>query len=172
MDTLTLLRQEINMTQGQEHDLAKWKLAVTAVLGAVAFGLSKDNTPKYWLLFFVPFVCAYVDLYAYQYQLRILVIAKFFRGCHEERVLQAYEKECEAVRKAHGFDLGIWAGIGSSLCVSTFGPIFYFLRPSLGTIPDTLLVPPAAAGAIWLVGVILIIYLFWDFLRKKREISN
>jgi hypothetical protein len=64
-----------------EHDLAKWKLGVTAALAAAAFGLAGQNSgPNYWLLLIVPFVCAYVDLYAYQYELRIRVIARFLRG--------------------------------------------------------------------------------------------
>ncbi len=53
---LNLLKEEINQTSGMGHDLAKWKLGVTATLGAAAFGLANNGVPNYWLLLFVPFV--------------------------------------------------------------------------------------------------------------------
>src|SRR5437879_5385022 len=125
---LNLLKEEINKTMEAEHDLAKWKLGVTAAMGTAAFGLAKGS-PNYWLLLLVPFVCAYVDLYAYQYQLRIHVIARFLREHAEgDVVLQTYEKECEKWRSQDIFSLGNWAGLGCSLGASVLGPVFYALQ--------------------------------------------
>ena len=163
-----LLKEEINKTQDAEHDLAKWKLGVTAAMGAAAFGLSKDNSPSYWLLFLVPFVCAYVDLYDYQYRLRTLVIAKFLRERAGDPVLAEYEERCTKERHERVFDLGTMAGISSSIGASIFGPVFYFLIPHTG--PDTLLVSPAYALVIWIVGVGLVIGLYANFRRKERKI--
>src|ERR1039458_532731 len=134
-----LLKEEINKTQDAEHDLAKWKLGVTAAMGAAAFGLSKDNSPSYWLLFLVPFVCAYVDLYDYQYRLRTLVIAKFLRERAGDPVLAEYEERCAKERHERVFDLGTMAGISSSIGASIFGPVFYFLKwgSCLSTVDST-----------------------------------
>src|SRR5947209_12059355 len=123
METLLLLKQEINQTMESEHDFAKWKLIVAAGLGGAALGLGKDN-PHYWLLFFVPFACAYIDLHLYQYQERIGVLARFIRnykppvaplpavsvppatpGTPPDTALQEYELTCHRLRGKHVFDL-------------------------------------------------------------------
>jgi uncharacterized membrane protein (GlpM family) len=173
MDSLSLLKQEINKTMESEHDLAKWKLGVTAALGGAAFGLAKDN-PNYWLLLSVPFVCAYVDLYLYQYQLRIRVIARFLREkATSDLVLQEYEQRCQDLRDQHIFSLGNWAAIGCSLGVSVLGPVFYFLqRMQHKGSPDSLLVSPVAAGMIWLVGALLIVCLWWYFQNQAEDIEK
>jgi hypothetical protein len=166
MDSVhSLLKQEINTTVGAEHDLAKWKLGVTAALGAAAFGLTKDG-PSHWLLLLVPFVCAYVDLYAYQYQLRIRVIARFLREhpAKGDELLQAYELECEKWRGKGVFSLGNWAGFGCSLGASAIGPVFYVVHRRQYTGLYNLLVSHAGAGMVWLVGVLLILIL-WLYFR-------
>lgn len=173
--TCSLLKEEINKTLEAQHDLAKWKLGVTAALGAVAFGLTRDS-PAYWLLFFVPFVCAYVDLYAYQYQFRIYVIARFLRNECSDAALQRYEQECEELRRKNVFSLGNWAGLGCSLGASVLGPVFYILHvlrsPSRQTCPDSLLVSTRDAVAIWLSGVALIIFLWFYFKWHTMKISG
>lgn len=170
--TLNLLKEEINKTMEAEHDLAKWKLGVTAALGAAAFGIGKS--PNYWLLLFVPFVCAYIDLYAYQYQLRIGVLAQFLRvHAQDDPVLRMYEEKCHELREeGPAFSLGDWAGIGCSLGASIFGPVFYILQ-RYQTGPDkSLLVSPWAAGVIWLLGALLIIYLWWYFHAQSAKICE
>lgn len=185
-----LLKEEINKTQDAEHDLAKWKLVVTAALGTVAFGLSKDNSPAYWLLFLVPFVCAYVDLYDYQYRLRTLVIAKFLREEGGDPILTAYEERCAAERHKHFFSLGTRAAISSSIGVSVFGPLFYFLiphQPASGlsipaagatfaattpTMANSLLVSPTYAMVIWGVGIAVVVGLYVHFLFKQHNINS
>jgi hypothetical protein len=171
--TLNLLKEEINKTLEAEHDLAKWKLGVTAALGAAALGLSKDFNPNYWLLLLVPFVCAYVDLYAYQYQFRILVIARFLRERPEGgAVLQRYEQECEKLRKQNVFSLGSWAGIGCSLGAALLGPVLYLLKCwHDGKFPD-IRASLVAAGVLWFVGVLLIIYLWRYFKHQAEKISG
>jgi hypothetical protein len=62
--TLILLKEEINKTNEAEHDLAKWKLGVTAALGAAALGVGKDGSPPYWLLLSIP-LFAPMSTYSY-----------------------------------------------------------------------------------------------------------
>lgn len=172
-EALTLLKEEINKTLEAEHDLGKWKLAVTAALGAAAFGLA-GHDPNYWLLLFVPFVCAYIDLYSYQYEFRVRVIARFLRE-HPGRdaVLQIYEQECERLRGQDVFSLGNWAGIGSSLGASVLGPVVYFLRIQHDhAFSESLLLPLTAAGAIWFLGALLIFILWRYFQSHARTISG
>jgi len=164
---LELLKDEINKTNEQEHDLAKWKLGVTAALGVAAFGITKETEPYYWLLLFVPFVCAYIDLYAYQYQVRIMVLARFLRehpGVNNT-VLRDYERACKGWRKENVFSLGTWAGLGSSLGASLAGPLFYLLVRRNNPKTD-LLVSPCVAGLIWVAGVLLIGAL-WVYFRSR-----
>jgi hypothetical protein len=170
---LNLLKEEINETMEAEHDLAKWKLAVTAALGAAAFGLENNGSPNYWLLLLVPFVCAYVDLYAYQYEMRIRVIARFLRKHSEgDGLLRKYEQECEELRGHGVFSLGNRAALGCSIGASLFGPLFYFLQLWQRKTPDNLLIPPEWAGIIWLVGLALIVLLSKHFHNKAKQLSG
>jgi hypothetical protein len=167
----SVLKQEINQTMEDEHDLAKWKLIVTAALGAAAFGLSK-GPPTYWLLFFVPFVCAYVDLYHYQYELRILVIARFLRDYHKgDRALQAYEEKCEEMRERGVFSLGKSAAIGCSIGASVLGPVLYLLQRGWKG-ADLLKPSHIVAGVIWLGGMALIIILWSRFQDQRKGLSG
>jgi hypothetical protein len=166
----TLLKQEINDTQAAQHDLAKWKLLVTASLGAAAFGLVEKGDPERfrWLLLFIPFVCAYVDLYDYQYRLRVFVIARFLREMGSDPELKKYEQECQRVRESCAddiFDVGRWAGLGSSLVASIVGPLIYFLLN-----PGRLALLMVAA-AIWFFGLFLIFFFYWDFRQKERKLT-
>src|SRR5438034_6870926 len=101
VDSLNLLKQEINQTLESEHDFAKWKLIVAAALGGVALGLDKSGSAHIWLLLLIPFACAYIDLHLSQYQARILVLAQFIRhyqasghGEDVDNTLSDYEKYC------------------------------------------------------------------------------
>ncbi len=166
------LKDEINKANEQEHDLAKWKLAVAAALGVAAFGITKDSQPSHWLLLLVPFVCAYIDLYAYQYQLRIMALAQFLRRDQPEDdpVLRQYELACLNWRNNGAFSLGTGAGLGSSILASVAGPIFYFLVPKRQ--PDSLLVPTCWAVYIWLFGLFLIIFLYVYFRLGVKKIES
>lgn len=171
--TLTLLKEEINQTLDTEHDLAKWKLAATAVLGAAAFGLSKDGRAQYWLLLFIPFVCAYIDLFDYQYELRVRVIARFIRLHGDKKdLLQEYETECEQARQQRVFSLGNWSVFGCSLGACILGPVFYFLHRHYHPGEGELLVSVTAAMAFWLVGVLVIVALWLLFQKEARKLSG
>jgi hypothetical protein len=173
--SVELLKQEINQTAEAEHDLAKWKLGVTAALGAAAFGFGKEGcSPSYWVLLFVPFVCAYVDLFSYQYELRVLVLARFIREHGESApVLQAYEKTCEAERGNRVFSLGNAAELWSSLAASLLGPVLYLLHDKFAQpSADSLLISRPAAFSVWLFGILLIVYLWVDLQFKSRKISK
>ncbi len=170
---LNLLKEEINKTNEQEHDLAKWKLGVTAALGVAAFGITKDSRSNHWLLLLVPFVCAYIDLYAYQYQVRIMALARFIRDHSEQgNLLPEYEWACKGWRKKRVYSLGSAAGIGSSFGASVVGPIFYMLVRSQKSEPDTLLVPFCWALGIWFVGIFLIVVLWLYFRSRVRKVEE
>jgi len=170
---LNLLKEEINATEEALHDLAKWKLGVTAALGAAAFGLAKDGSPNYRLVLLIPFVCAYVDLYAYQYDLRIRVLARFLtENPADGGLLKKYEDFCEGLRPKSVFSLGNMAGFGASLGASACGPIFYIAQHWRDANLYNLLVIHAAAGIIWAVGVGLIVYLWWYSRREIGKVSE
>jgi hypothetical protein len=120
MQTSQLLKKEINQTVESLHDFAKWKLIVTAAIAAAALGLmGQGNQPVYWLLLFIPYACAYVDLNCYQYQIRITVISRFLRQLCEDKALGDYERLCEELRiRDNVFDLGKYAQVGASLFIS------------------------------------------------------
>ena len=176
-----LLKGEINKTQEAEHDLAKWKIAVVAVLGAAALAVGKEaNLNKAWLLLFVPFVCAYIDLYSYQYSLRILVIAKFLREYPkgDDDVLRDYEIECADLRKSKKtFSLGSRAGTAASVVLSAIWPAFYVIQRSEGVglakaLSSLNLREYLWVLIVWLVGVTLIISLRIYYGVKAKRICK
>jgi hypothetical protein len=173
---LSLLKQEINTTMDAEHDLAKWKLGVTAALGAAAFGLAKENSPNYWLFLLIPFVCAYVDLYSYQYDLRIRVIALFLRENpdKDDALLNKYEELCEKLRGPHHyvFSLEEWAGFGCSLGASACGPLIYYAQHSPGPGLLHLLKSHWAAGGIVAFGMVLIALCYGFYRYELLEVNR
>jgi hypothetical protein len=161
MDSLNLLKQEINQTLEAEHDFAKWKLLVAAALGATALGLDKGGTPHYSLLLFIPFVCAYIDIHLYQYQARILVLAQFIRDYHPplalpDTVLQDYESRVAGLRTKHIFDLGQYANFAASIGLSIVAGLPLAASWWSG---ESTNVNKWVALAIWGVGIVLIFIL-------------
>jgi len=169
-----VLKQEINDTQAAQHDLVKWKLIVTAALGAAAFGITGSPKPNLWLLFFIPFVCAYVDLYDYQYRLHVLVIAKFLREKGRDPEMKEYEGECERVREncTGDFNLGKWAGLGSSVVASVIAPLFYFIGNPVDVTQGLVTIPRVAGVLVWLGSVVLIFVFYWGFRRKEDKLAE
>jgi glycosyl hydrolase family 15 len=133
VDSLNLLKQEINQTLESEHDFTKWKLIVASALGGAALGLAKTDNAHIWLILLIPFACAYIDLHLAQYQTRILVLAQFIRryqpsgqGQDVDATLPAYEQYCARLRKrgkTHFFDLGQFAHRLASFGLSIAGPV-------------------------------------------------
>jgi hypothetical protein len=161
-DAFALLKKEINQTMDAEHDLAKWKLIVIAALGGTAFGLSGSGShEKDWMLLLIPYVCAYVDLYAYQYQIRIQVLSRFLTQPQGDSFLKQYEADCEVLRERGVFSLGSWAGVGSSIVASLTGPLVYVKSGQPG---------PVAVWA-WIFGILLIVLLY-GFFRWKLYIAK
>lgn len=164
MDSLKLLKEEINQTTQSEHDFAKWKLIVVAGIGAAALGLGKDtlNNNYYWLVIFIPFVCAYIDLHSYQYQTKIMVLARFIREQGEEDpILCVYEKVCEKFRKDNVFYLGQAANLLASilLTLASAGVVIYKGGETGSKFANTL----------WIGGIALIIGLW---LYHKRVVKG
>ena len=135
------IRQEIRETQNIRSDLFKWKLIISAALGAVGLGITKgsqlsDYRSNVDLLFcLIPFVCAYVDLLCYHLNLRILIINKFFNrftiddnqvnDWKEIYLLHHYEETCGQVRDS--FELESWVLKWSSIFLSVGVIILNFL---------------------------------------------
>lgn len=165
MDTTELLKKEINQTVKSLHDFAKWKLIVTAALAASALGLTPSAKPVYWLFLFAPYACGYIDLNCYQYLIRITVISRFIRESKSgDTTLKAYEAYCEALRIKHNvFDLGLFAQIWVSIIIS-ISPIFAVL--DFWKQPDH--TDFWLAVAAWIVGVLLVIYLWFHYKRKNK----
>ena len=157
-DTQSLLKEEIHKTMESQHDLAKWKLILISALGGAALGLSRsqnsqDPDDNYWLLLFIPFVCAYVDLDYYQYQIRIITIGTFL-GKYAEGLQKAYENRCAELRKQHVFSLGNWANIWCSVVASGLAG-WLFCQRQLAQNPQG----GGAGLAVWAGGFLLVILL-------------
>lgn len=167
---LITLKEEINKTNEAEHDLAKWKLVVTASLGAAAFGLfGAANRTNYWVLLVIPFVCAYIDLFKYQYELRILVIAQFLRENHGDTgILQRYELGCDANRRTQGtFSLGTLADITCSLGATLLAAALYILLNGTGQWMSQI-----GAVVIWFLGLAMIIAVRLHFGHTRRILEQ
>jgi len=183
MESLNLLKQEINQTLESEHDFAKWKLIVVAALGAAALGLGKEEKPQLWLLLFIPFVCAYIDLHLSQYQARILVLAQFIRGYRPsagekaiDTILQNYEKYCEELRsrKSHFFDLGQFANRNASFVLSILAPaaasaVFW---KSLSGMNRALWLGIVTWLALWLLGTAAIWKVWASHRQRLAELTR
>lgn len=173
MDSLNLLKQEINQTLESEHDFAKWKLLVAAALGATALGLDKGGTPHYSLLLVIPFVCAYIDVHLYQYQARILVLAQFIRDYHPplalpDTVLQDYESWVAGFRTKRIFDLGQHANFGASIGLSVVAGLPLVASWWSG---ENTHVNKWVAVAIWGTGVVLIFILRGLHQRRLKVVA-
>ena len=172
MDAHIDLKQEISSTLDSLHDFAKWKLIVTSALAAAALGLTagRSASPPYWLLLFVPYACAYVDLNTYQYVIRILVIARFLRehpGGYQ--ALQEYEQYCEELRSKHRvFAFGEYAQVGSSLAFSLLAPVLAVMH--FAEVRDTLGL--SLAIATWVLGLALVLGIFRQYRRKCEAVAT
>ena len=127
------LRAEVINAQQARTELLKWKLFLSAVLGAAGLGLdASSNLPKAPLvLCCIPLVCAYVDLICAHLSLRMLVIGAFLRTAKAGRDCD-YERFVEKARhlgaagepKAGGgagksaYALEDWASYGASFLLS------------------------------------------------------
>lgn len=171
MSTSIQLKQEINQTLSELHDFAKWKLIAVSALAAVGLGISHAGPSiPYWLLFFAPFACAYVDLHSYQYLLRIFALAKALREHADDQLLQDYELLCERLRAKGYFGIGMYAQLGSSIGFSILLPGF-----ALAMFLQQYGVSSAffwIAGVIWLVGLMSILGFASMFNRKIRLIDD
>jgi hypothetical protein len=104
-------------------------LIVTSVIAGAALGLTPGSTARSWLVLFIPYACAYVDLNCYQYLIRITVIARCLRQHGSEDLLHRYEELCQKLRDKHGvFKLGQYAQVGASLGMSIVAPLVAALR--------------------------------------------
>ena len=176
VESLNLLKEEINQTQDSEHDFAKWKLIVVAVIGAATLGLEEHGTAQPWLFLFIPFACAYIDLHISQYQLRVFALARFIRsrapGSDGDTTLQDYEKECENLRlsKPHIFDLGQFANFIASVGLSVAAMVVAVAANWKWPPPKPL--PLVAGGILWLAGMALIWIVMIVQQRKLAELQR
>lgn len=120
------LRSEIVEAQKARTELLKWKLVLTAALGATGLGLGtaearvSPTTPNLSLvLCCIPLLCAYVDLICAHLSLRILVIGTFLRNRSTGEAAE-YEQFAEKARNVQAYSLEQWASFGSSYLLSLF----------------------------------------------------
>jgi hypothetical protein len=108
------LAEEILQAQQSRSDLLKWKLVLTAALGAAGFGfgLGKDVTSSPLLLALIPFACVYVDLLCYNLSMRQLVIGAFFRKNGND-----YEEYVGTHRKVFGLEDLALRGSTVTVCI-------------------------------------------------------
>lgn len=175
MDTSNLLKQEANKTLEDLHDYSKWKLIVASALTATALELSGwpvGLSP--WLLVFVPYACAYIDLNCYQYLLRIFLIAKVLRSSSDDSLLSEYEKQCETYREKGVFGFGLFAQIGSSIIFSIVTLVFAVGRLIIDKIELQNLgdLNLSALPVIWLVGLVPVILCYTSFNKKAKLLEE
>ena len=170
METTHLLKGEVNQTLESLHDFAKWKLIVTSALAAAAFGLtSAAATTRYWLLLFIPFACAYIDLNCYQYLIRISVIARSLRGvAASDADLAHYEQLCDELRECGVFSLGEYAQVAVSLAISLVAPAFTVLQFRSANQPIGMWI----AIAFWALGVFSVLILWWYYKRTNNIVKT
>jgi len=169
METTHLLKGEVNQTLESLHDFAKWKLIVTSALAAAAFGLtSAAATTRYWLLLFIPFACAYIDLNCYQYLIRISVIARSLRGAAaSDADLARYEKLCDELRECGVFSLGEYAQVAVSLAISLVAPAFTVFQFRSANQKIGMWI----AIAFWALGVFSVLILWWYYKRTNNIVK-
>ncbi|CAK8725155.1 hypothetical protein KKHLCK_16005 [Candidatus Electrothrix laxa] len=114
------LSEEIIDAHRTRADFLKWKLLISAALGAAGLGLSKDTVGKDTtaLLALIPLVCVYVDLLCTNLNQRIILIGTHFAQQHGD----AYECRCRAAGDKGWFNLEDSALYGSTYaaCIILF----------------------------------------------------
>lgn len=129
-DSPKALRMEIIETQKARSDLLKYKLIGVAVLAATGLGL-QQSTPQAFMdvnytLGIIPFVCVYVDLLCYHFNIRILVIGNYLR-CHDDKYevfVHSLTDKINALRTNEHrrtlniFEIEDWALLWSSIALS------------------------------------------------------
>jgi hypothetical protein len=95
---LGLLRLELMQFERQAHDLMRYKLFASAVLGGVAVGVGPAVSDAVtWVIVLIPLVCIFVDAAHVQIDSAILTIAQFLRK-HPDHVLGQYEQFVADIR--------------------------------------------------------------------------
>jgi hypothetical protein len=182
VDTLQLLKQEINQSTDSLHDFAKWKLIVTSALAAAALGLTTRGKPYYSLVLLIPYACAYVDLNSYQHLIRIAVLARFLREQGGDKYLRNYERQCEELRTSGTgvFNLMIYGQLLSSLAMSIVAPFWALVsfagrqswRAEWESLPTCFRYTLVGLWiVIWLLGVCLVLGL-WVHYRSKDKATR
>jgi hypothetical protein len=109
----TKLPDEILQAQQSRSDLLKWKLVITALLGAAGFGLSEKATPAPLLLALIPFACLYVDLLCHNLSIRQIMIGRFYAKMRND----PYEQFVADSRHNDVFSMEDWALTSSTVLV-------------------------------------------------------
>jgi hypothetical protein len=162
-----ILRKEIMTFQKAKADMLRWKLLAIGGVAAAPLGLlGPSQVGDRWIVFLgvAPFVAAYCDALARTYDLRIALIAKFFKS-HRSSVVSEYEKFLDSapVARMNWWHLtraagGVWSSVVTCLLVSGMGVWIIGSTRNAGLVI-------LAAG---LVGV-LVVYLVERWYRAKRD---
>jgi hypothetical protein len=168
MDAVKILKEETKLTLSDLHDFAKWKLTAAAALASIGLGLTKYHAQNsHWLLVLIPYVCLFVDLNIYNYNLRLLVISKVIKEyCKADNLLRIYECTCEEGCSRDGiFASATLAQLGSSIMFSMLSS-YAFFQSSGGS------VVLASEVACWGVGIVLIVLFYKDYKNKRDKITG
>lgn len=166
IEAIKILKEETKLTLSDLHDFAKWKLTAAAALASIGLGLTRDHSQaSLWLLVFIPYVCLFVDLNIYNYNLRLLVISKVIKeSCKANNLIRIYECTCEEKGCCRNgvFTPATLAQLGSSIMFSMLSICAFFQSSG------RLLL--AAEIACWGIGMLLIALFYMDYKSKRNEI--
>ncbi|MCI5160313.1 MAG: hypothetical protein D3906_18190 [Candidatus Electrothrix sp. AUS1_2] len=166
MEAVKILKEETKLTLSDLHDFAKWKLTAAAALASIGLGLKETQVHSQvslWLLVFIPYICLFVDLNIYNYNLRLLVISKVIKeSCKADNLIRIYESTCEKGCRRNGvFTSATLAQLGSTIMFSMLS-IYAFFQSSGGSLVYEV--------ACWGVGMLLIALFYMDYESKRNKI--
>jgi hypothetical protein len=162
------LAEEILDAEKARTDLLRWKLFIVASLGAAGLGLMEKYAAFPLLLALIPLVCLYVDLLCDNLNMRILVIAAYFRRCGNGYERFAADCGSKGVFKLEEWAI-LWSTVVLSFMIGLFG-LSNLIKDGAGQLPASsscsthpLSCSPIAAdylligaGLIGIIGAILL----------------
>ncbi len=118
------LRTEIVEAQRSRTDLMKYKLVVTAALGAVALGVGPAAGTRQvpYVVGIIPLVCLYVDAVCHHNDIRIMVIGRYLRS----EGLHGYETLAQELREKFNLERVAleWSSLAISIGLVAFGMLY------------------------------------------------
>lgn len=134
-----IIYQNIIETQKTQADFMKWKILISAIIGAASLGIygspqnkiGNSHNIQNYLACLIPLVCAYVDAMFFHLWFRIMIIGKYFRT-NSNSCFNCYENAIEELRQQNEitedwFFIERYAVVGSSLILNLLVLVFGFV---------------------------------------------